>query len=87
MASPAKARTGAVAFGSLDMYVAGGGLPEGDYIIKDATVQIYQAPPNQTTGKTSPARLGVMFTLIPYTTTAKGVEYGEDKTQFYSFIE
>ena len=85
MAAPAAARKAAgVAFGDLSMYVAGGGLPEGDYIIKDATVQMYQAPANQTTGKTSPARLGIMLTLIPYRETAKGVEYEEEKTQFYS---
>ena len=77
-------KTGRVSFGDLSMYVAGGGLPEGDYIIKDATVQIYQAPANQTTGKTSPARLGVMLTLIPYHTEKNEVVYGEDKTQFYS---
>jgi hypothetical protein len=84
MATPAKAKTGAVSFGDLGMYVAGGGLPEGDYIIKDASVVMYQAPANQTTGKTSPARLGVMLTLIPYHSNGKDVEYSEEKTQFYS---
>lgn len=76
MASPAK-KVGEVSFGSLDMYVAGGGLPEGDYIWKDCTVLNYQAPANQTTGKQSPARLGVMITLVP-------LGGGDEKTQFYS---
>lgn len=84
MATPARTKVGAVSFGDLGMYVAGGGLPEGDYIIKDASVLMHQAPPNQTTGKTSPARLGVMLTLIPFHATDKGVEYTEEKTQFYS---
>lgn len=66
-----------VSFGDLGMYAAGGGLPEGDYIWKDVSVQMYQAPANQTTGKTSPARLGVMITLVP-------LADGEEKTQFYS---
>jgi hypothetical protein len=77
-------KTVGIAIGDLNMFVAGGGLPEGDYIIKDATIQMYQAPANQTSGKQSPARLGMMLTLIPYRETAKGVEYEEERTQFYS---
>lgn len=86
MATPAKGKvSGGIAFGSLDMYVAGGGLPEGDYIIKDASVVIYQAPANKSTGRTSPSRLGVMLTLVPYTVNPKGgMELGEELTQFYS---
>ena len=59
MATAAKAKTGAVAFGSRELYAAGGGLPEGDYVWKELTVQMYQAPPNQTTGKQAAARLGI----------------------------
>lgn len=66
-----------VSFGDLGLYTQGGGLPEGDYAWKDVTVQLYQAPPNQTTGKQSPARLGVMITLVPLTG-------GDERTQFYS---
>jgi hypothetical protein len=84
MATAARSGVKEVNFGDLSMYVAGGGLPEGDYIIKDASVLMYQAPANQTTGKQAPARLGVMLTLIPFHDTDKGREYDEEKTQFYS---
>lgn len=53
-----------VNFGSLDMYAAGGGLPEGDYIMADLTVQMFQAQ-NQAGVSRGPARLGVMITFLP----------------------
>lgn len=82
MATPAKGKAApapaAFAFGDMGSYSQGGGLPEGDYVWKDCTVQMYQAPPNQTTGKTSgPPRLGVMITLV-------GLKDGDERTQFYS---
>lgn len=77
MATAAKAKTGAVPFGSREMYTSGGGLAEGDYVWKELKVQMYQAPANQQSGKQSPARLGVMITLLP-------LPSGEETTQFYS---
>lgn len=51
-------------FGDLSMYVAGGGLPEGDYVMADLTVQMYQAKNQQGIAK-GPERLGVMITFLP----------------------
>lgn len=80
MATPLKkaAQAPAVgfAFGDMGNYSAGGGLPEGDYIWKDLTVQMYQAQKQDGTSA-GPARLGVMITLLPLTG-------GEERTQFYS---
>lgn len=85
MATVARAKAPAPAeinFGDLSMYVAGGAIPEGDYILMDFTVQMYQAPPNQTTGKSSgPARLGVMVTMLPL---GGPYEDKDQKQQFYS---
>lgn len=78
-------RTAAVAaptgvnFGSLDMYVAGGGLPEGDYVFSDLSVQMYQAQTQAGVAR-GPARLGVMITLIPLSDPREE----NARTQFYS---
>ena len=53
-----------VSFGDLGMYVAGGGLPEGDYIIADTQVLMYQAKNQQGVAK-GPLRLGVLITFLP----------------------
>lgn len=55
-AAPAPA---GVNFGSADMYVAGGGLPEGDYVWTDLNVQIFEGF-GAVKGK---PRLGVMITM------------------------
>jgi hypothetical protein len=65
-----------VAFGDLDLYTSGGGLPEGDYVWKDLTVQMYQGTDKQGVSK-GPSRLGVMITLVP-------LDGGEERVQFYS---
>ena len=64
-------------FGDLSGYSSGGVLPEGDYVWKDLTVQMFQG--TKTDGSSAgPARLGVIITLAP-------LAGGEDVTQFYSF--
>lgn len=69
-----------VNFGSLDMYVAGGGLPEGDYVMADLTAQMFQAK-NKTTGVTKgEARLGVMITFLPMSDPTEE----NKREQFYS---
>ena len=75
----APAPVAGINFGSLDMYAAGGGLPDGDYILEDLTVQMYQA---QTQGGISkgPQRLGVMITLRPLSEPTEE----NKRTQFYS---
>jgi len=45
------------------MYVSGGGLPDGDYVL-NFTVQMYQAK-NQSGANQGPPRLGVMITALP----------------------
>lgn len=76
MVTPAKKVSGApVDFGNLDMYTAGGGLPEGDYIWSNLTVQVYAAPAKEG-GKSYAARLGVMVTMLP-------MDGGEPREQFY----
>ena len=76
--APAAAPTG-VNFGSLDFYVAGGGLPDGDYIAVDHSAMMYQAKNQQGVSK-GPARLGVMITFQPsHDLTAEA-----QRTQFYS---
>ncbi|MBU6231692.1 hypothetical protein KGP36_03405 [Patescibacteria group bacterium] len=63
--------------GDLSGYSSGGVLPEGDYVWKDLTVQMFQG--TKTDGSPAgPARLGVMITMAP-------LGGGEDINQFYSF--
>ena len=70
-----------VNFGSLDMYVAGFGIPEGNYVAADHTVMMYQAE-NKTTGvKRGEPRLGVMITFYPMD---KPFTEENARTQFYS---
>jgi hypothetical protein len=52
-----------VNFGDLSMYVAGGGLPDGDYCCM-FTVQMYQAK-KQDGSNAGPVRLGVMMDAYP----------------------
>jgi hypothetical protein len=66
-------------FGDLDMYVAGGGIPDGDYIARDFTVQMYQAK-NAAGANQGPPRLGVMITYLPLADPKPDNE----RTQFYS---
>lgn len=66
-----------VSFGDLGSYTAGGSIPEGDYILKDFNLQMYQAEKKDGT-KAGAARLGVMITLA---TIAKP---DEDLTKFLS---
>jgi hypothetical protein len=67
-----------VNFGDMDMYHAGGGIPEGDYVWAEVNVQMYQA--TNANGVTSgPNRLGVMIHL--QSMAEPGAEF---KTQFYS---
>ena len=65
-------------FGSLGFYQMGGGLPEGDYVMADLTVQMYQAE-NKQGVKRGPARLGVMITFQEMANPGE-----EMRTQFYS---
>lgn len=63
-------------FGDYGFYVAGGGMPEGNYALEFMT-QMFQAT-NQTTGVAKgPARLGVMVKAHP-------LDGGEPRNQFYS---
>lgn len=70
-----------VNFGSLDMYVAGGGLPEGDYIWADLDVRMHQATDRVTGSNKGAARLGVMITLLDLNNPVEETM----RTQFYSF--
>lgn len=84
MATPIK-RTAAppaptgINFGDLDMYVAGGGIPDGDYIAKDHSVMMYQAK-NAAGANQGPPRLGVMITFLPLADPKEE----NARTQFYS---
>jgi hypothetical protein len=64
-------------FGDLEsgLYVSGGGLPEGDYIWTDLTVQMHEG---FGTVKQTP-RLGVMITMVPLESPES-----ESRQQFYS---
>ena len=79
-AVPAAQASAGVNFGSLDMYVAGGGLPEGDYIWTSLDVCMYQAKTQAGVAR-GPARLGVMITLLPL----HDPKPENERTQFYSF--
>lgn len=68
-----------VNFGSLDFYVAGGGLPDGDYIAVDHSAVMYQAKSQQGVSK-GPPRLGVMITFQPMHDLTPEAQ----RTQFYS---
>lgn len=61
----AAAASAGVNFGSLDMYVAGGGLPEGDYVWTELTVKMHQATDRTTGANKGAPRLGVMITMLP----------------------
>jgi hypothetical protein len=80
MAAPAKRSTAPAPagfmFGDLNAYSSGGMIPEGDYWLKDLTIQMFQAT-KQTGQNVGPARLGVMITY-------GDMGGGEDRTQFYS---
>lgn len=84
MATPIKktaappAPTG-INFGDLGMYVAGGGMPDGDYIARDFSVLMYQAK-NSAGANQGPPRLGVMITYLPLSDPKPDNE----RTQFYS---
>lgn len=65
-------------FGSLDFYTAGGGLPEGDYVLF-FTVQNYQAMKANNT-PAGPQRLGVMLEAYPLSNPVADAV----KHQFYS---
>ncbi len=67
-----------VNFGSMSFYVAGGGLPEGDYILTHE-VRMYQAEDAQGVKK-GPERLGVMITAQPL----NDLSPDSARTQFYS---
>lgn len=66
-----------VNIGDLGMYVAGGGLPEGNYAL-EFNVEMYQAQDAKGTVK-GPARLGVMVTAHPLDDLS-----AEVRKQFYS---
>lgn len=76
-AAPAQAAMDGINFGSLSIYVAGGGLPEGDYALEFA-VRMYQAT-NQQGVTRGPERLGVMVTAHSLTDPN-----AEPRDQFYS---
>ena len=61
-------------------YTAGGGLPEGDYIIKDASIVMHSGFGE----KKGPDRLGAMITLVGFDRKTLVADTDERK-QFYSF--
>lgn len=67
-----------VNFGDLSLYVAGGGLPEGDYAL-EFTVEMYQALTKENVAR-GPQRLGAM--VKAHSLSEPGAE---PRTQFYSF--
>ncbi len=67
-----------VNFGDSDMYVAGGGLPEDDYLMRELNIEMYQAQTQAGVTK-GPARLGVMITFQSLTDGA-----ADERKQFYS---
>lgn len=71
-----------VNIGDLDTdYSAGGGLPEGDYLLT-FDVQMYQAQ-TQAGVKRGAERLGVMLSATPVNGSGEAID--EPKTKFYSF--
>lgn len=66
-----------VNFGSLEMYVAGGGLPEGNYIWANMDVRMHSGFGE----KKGVPRLGVMITLLPLDNPVEEAA----REQFYSF--
>jgi len=73
-----KAVVDTVNFGDTDMYVAGGGLPEGDYCMMELGVEMYQAQ-NERGELKGPSRLGVMITFQSLTDLDE-----KERKQFYS---
>ena len=73
--------TPGVNFGSLDMYVAGGGLPEGKYVWANLDVRMHQSTDRQTGVNKGAPRLGVMITLLPLENPVEEAM----REQFYSF--
>ena len=63
-------------FGDMSSYSSGGGLPEGDYVWTDLTVEMFQ-PTKQTGEKVGPAKLAVKITMAP-------LGGGEAREQHYS---
>lgn len=79
MATPVRSKTAPAAgvmLGDLGMYTSGGGLPEGDYVWKDLTVQMRQAADQNGVAK-GPARLTCTITMVP-------LAGGEERQQHYS---
>lgn len=74
---PTPAAVEGVNFGSLDFYVAGGGLPEGDYAL-EFNVEMFQATDNLGNNR-GPARLGVQVTAYSLNDTT-----ADPRKQFYS---
>ena len=68
-----------VNFGSLDMYAAGGGLPEGNYCWTELVCQMFQAV-NAAGQSKGASRLGVMITLQNLADLSDAGKH----TQFYS---
>lgn len=73
---PAAPEVQGVNFGSSEMYAAGGGLPEGNYIWKDVSIMMHDGFGQVKKGK---PRLGVMITLVSYEDPNE-----PDRQQFYS---
>lgn len=63
-------------FGDLNAYSSGGGIPEGDYILKNFEVKMYTFTKQDGSSAGQP-RLGVMITMAP-------IGGGDDREQFYS---
>ncbi len=64
-------------FLDLGMYAAGGGLPEGDYVWTDLTIQMFAGFSQTSKG---PSRLGCMITM-----KSLNDQSAEERQQFYSF--
>jgi hypothetical protein len=68
--------SGGFNFGDMSAYSSGGGIPEGDYVWKELTVEMFQ--PTKLSGATvGPAKLAVRIVLAP-------LGGGEDREQHYS---
>src|SRR5271155_1825816 len=74
--APAQAPSAGFNFGDMSAYSSGGGIPEGDYVWTDLTVEMFQ--PTKLSGATvGPAKLAVKVTMVP-------LPNGEPREQHYS---
>jgi hypothetical protein len=68
--------------GDSEVYVGSGGIPEGDYILKDFKVEYNQGINRETGQAKGPQRIGVNLTVVPLHDPNNP---DEEKTSFYGF--